>query len=308
MNNQYWKHKYFEKNSHELHSNIFRSLEIEQYLKKVLKNYGFNLHNHKLNFSNCVINVFLSVYKNKTEQKNITRKKNKSFNFNKKIKNYYKKKFTNNLPTKIKYVKFLKLYKSCLVNLKKNNERENKKSNSLSKKIIESLNLFIKNKYNIILIIQEINFVNSNIKTKKTLINFRKFEKAPFFTEGSALLTPIAIHKNSAELLSDFIALQLKTKRHKFFLNFLKESLNLIINQKFSKIEGIKIIVKGRLNNAARSRHFIIKIGKISLIKIDSKINYSESVAFTSNGTLGIKIWICEKIKNNKNVFTTKKN
>jgi small subunit ribosomal protein S3 len=103
-------------------------------------------------------------------------------------------------------------------------------------------------------------------------------------------------HKNSAKLLSDFIALQLRTKRHNFFLNFLKESLNFIINQKFSRIKGIKVIIKGRLNNAARSRHYLIKVGKISLIKIKSKINYSESVAFTSNGTLGIKVWINEKI------------
>lgn len=296
MDNQYWKHKYFEKNSHELHTNIFRSLEIEQYLKKVLKNYGFNLHNHKLNFSNFVINIFLSIYKNKTDRKIILKNKNKLLDLNKKIKNYYKKKSinNNNSPTKIKYIKTLKLYRNCLLKFQKDNET--KKFDSISKKIIESLNLFIKNKYNIVLTIQEINFVNLNSKTEQTLINFRKFEKAPFFIEGSTLLTPMVTHKNSAKLLSDFIALQLRTKRHNFFLNFLKESLNFIINQKFSLIKGIKVIIKGRLNNAARSRHYLIKVGKISLIKIKSKINYSESVAFTSNGTLGIKVWINEKI------------
>jgi len=66
--NNYWRHKYFEKNSNELHSNIFRSLEIEQYLQKILKDKGFNLHKHKLNFSGFVLNVFLSIYK--TEKKN----------------------------------------------------------------------------------------------------------------------------------------------------------------------------------------------------------------------------------------------
>ena len=97
MNNQSWKHKYFEKNSYELHTNIFRSLEIEQYLKKVLKNNSFNLHDYKFNFSNCVINIFLSIYKNKTERKTIIKNpplltnKIKLLNFNKKIKNYYKK-------------------------------------------------------------------------------------------------------------------------------------------------------------------------------------------------------------------------
>lgn len=298
MGNQHWKHKYFEKNSQELHTNIFRSLEIEQYLKKVLKNYGFNLQNHKLNFSNFVINIFLSIYKNKTEQKNIINKKFllenkiKLLDVNKKIKNYYKKKSTNNSPTKIKYIKTLKLYRNCLLKFQK--DFETKKFDDISKKIIESLNLFTKNKYNIFLTIQEINFVN--LKTKQTLTNFRKFEKASFFIEGKTLLTPLVTHKNSAKLLSDFIALQLRTKRHNFFFNFLKENLNFIINQKFSKIKGLKIIIKGRLNNAARSRHYVIKLGKISLIRINSKINYAESIAFTSNGTLGIKVWINEKI------------
>ena len=116
MNNIYWKHKYFEKSSYELHSNIFKSLEIENYIKKILKNYGFNLHNYKLNFSNSVINIFLSIYK--TERKIITYKKkilvtnkNKSVELHKKIKNYYKKKSIKNLPTKLKYISALKLYK-----------------------------------------------------------------------------------------------------------------------------------------------------------------------------------------------------
>jgi len=59
----HWKHQYFEKSKSELHANIFRSLEIEQYLGQILKNNGFNLHNYKLNFSDFVINIFLSVHK-----------------------------------------------------------------------------------------------------------------------------------------------------------------------------------------------------------------------------------------------------
>ena len=68
-----------------------------------------------------------------------------------------------------------------------------------------------------------------------------------------------------------------------------------MINQKFSKIKGVKILIKGRINNAARSQTRIIKLGKISLISQSSNINYSESTAFTSNGTIGIKVWISEK-------------
>ena len=96
-----------------------------------------------------------------------------------------------------------------------------------------------------------------------------------------------------AKLLGRFIATQLEQViRHNFFFNFLQENLTLIINQKLSKTQGVKINIAGRLNNAARSRTKIIKSGKISLLKINSKIDYSESTAFTLNGTFGIKVWI----------------
>lgn len=297
--NNYWRHKYFEKNSSELHSNIFRSLEIEQYLQKILKDKGFNLHKHKLNFSGFVLNVFLSIYK--TEKKTIENEKIQAtskenlIRLNKEIKSYHKKKSQENFSTKTKYVKTLNLYKTGLSKLQNRNKLETINLNNLPKEILESLNIFTENKYNIILTMQEINFVNRNPKIEQILMNFRKFEKTPFFTEGKTLLTPLVTQRNAAKLLSDFIASQLRTKRHNFFFNFLKENLNFIVAQKFSKIEGIKIIIKGRLNNAARSQQRVINIGKISLITIKSKINYSESTAFTSNGTLGVKVWISEK-------------
>lgn len=293
--NNYYNHKYIEKNSYELHTNIFRSLEIEQYLRKTLKNYKFNLHKHKLNFTNSTLNIFLSIYEIKPNQdiiseNRISNNKEKLTQINKKIKKYCKKKPIK----KVEYVKILKLYKSYILKSKKNNIKKTIRLDSLSKKITENLNLFTNNKYNVVLTLQEINIVNSSKNAKNTLINFSRFEKTPFFLEGVSLLLPIITQKKPARLLSEFIASQLRTKRHNFFLNFLKESLTFITNLKFSKIQGVKIIVKGRLNNATRSRHHLITVGKIPLITIKSKIDYFESTAFTSNGTLGIKTWVCE--------------
>jgi ribosomal protein S3 len=51
------------------------------------------------------------------------------------------------------------------------------------------------------------------------------------------------------------------------------------------------------LNNSARAKHKRITLGKTPLMTIQSKINYAESTAFTSNGTFGIKVWICNKNK-----------
>jgi hypothetical protein len=77
MMNRHWKLKYFEKNTYESHINIFRSLEIENYFKQLLKKQGFSLHNHRLNFSNSVLNIFLSVYK-KDKTTSALRKKHES--------------------------------------------------------------------------------------------------------------------------------------------------------------------------------------------------------------------------------------
>lgn len=113
--------------------------------------------------------------------------------------------------------------------------------------------------------------------------------------------------KKSAKLIGKFAAEQLvAVKQQNFFFNFLKESLLLLINQKFSQIQGIKILVTGRINNSARSRTRKIEIGNVCLISKSSKIDYAESTAFTPNGTIGVKVWVSEK-KKNTNVFTTKK-
>ena len=109
-------------------------------------------------------------------------------------------------------------------------------------------------------------------------------------------MIPFITHEKSAGLLTNFIATQIKTiKRHNFFFNFLKESLNIAINQKISKVQGLKLVIKGRLNNAARAKKRVITIGKIPLTTINSNIDYSESTAFTSNGTIGVKAWVSRK-------------
>jgi len=119
-------------------------------------------------------------------------------------------------------------------------------------------------------------------------LNFRRL-KIP-----GKLYLILATQTNLAELLGSYITEQIKiTKQHNFFFNSLKKSLTLLIKQKFSKIKGIKILIKGRLNNAPRSRTRIIKIGKIPIITENVVMDYSESTSFkNSNGTIGVKIWI----------------
>jgi hypothetical protein len=105
------------------------------------------------------------------------------------------------------------------------------------------------------------------------------------------LLTCATIRKPST-LLIQFLCVQLKTlKNHNFFLNFIKDALLVFNNYVLSKIKRIQIQIKGRLNARPKAKNRVLKIGKdVSVLTIDSVIDYSEKTAFTLNGTLGIKV------------------
>lgn len=249
-----WQSKYFEKTAKESHTNIFRSLEIENYLRQLLKKKKFNLHYHQLNFSNSVLQIFISAYKKTAAN---TKKKN------------------------------FKTKKTELLN------------NIKSQNVLKTINNFTNNKLHINLKILNLN--NHNRKSQQKTNNSFSRIRLP---EIEQLYPLIMNQQDSAKLLGTFIAEYLKaTKRHNLFFNSLNKSLNMIIKQQNSKIKGIKILIKGRLNNAARSRNQYIKIGTIPLITKSRSIDYSESTAFTPNGTIGIKIWISHK-KSVNNVKT----
>ena len=313
-----YKYKYFEKNTKNLHSFIFKNLEIKHYLQKILKDQNINLHNQNINLSESGINLFLPVHE--TEQTLINLKKNKSKQIKKsnklnkklkilkkEIKKYYTQKQLKS--AEVNKIKISRLYKSSLWKFymsDKNLIKNIKKFNNLSnERFLENISLFTNYKLNVYLKTKQINNIEdvNNIpnnrykkpKIKQILLKLRRFERNPFFKEGKHILT--ATQYNSANLLANFISKQLRTiKRHNFFLSFLKESLSIIVvNQKDSKIRGIKLIIKGRLNNAARSKHKIITLGKIGLITNKFHIDYAESTAFTSNGTIGVKVWVCKK-------------
>ena len=308
--NKYWNSKYFEKNLHESHSYIFKSLEIKQYLQRILKNQGYALHKYKLNFSNFNLNIFISVYR--TEEAPVIEKrtglerresmvllKKKLMRLQRQIKKHHRQK--SNFVSKTKYARALELYRNYLFKLVRLNKLPSRNAlkapdfgNIIT--ILRSLNTFTGNRFTVKLRVREINHVNNSSQSKQILLKLRKFERTQFFKEGKHLLVPFLTHDKSARLLTNFIATQIKTiKRHNFFFNFLKESLHLVINQKISKVQGLKLIMKGRLNNAARAKKRVITIGKVPLTTINSNIDYSETTAFTSNGTIGVKAWVAKK-------------
>jgi len=58
------------------------------------------------------------------------------------------------------------------------------------------------------------------------------------------------------------------------------------------KIDGIKIIVAGRLNGAEIARTELFVNGKIPLHTFRHFIDYSQREAHTTYGTIGVKVWV----------------
>merc|ERR1712127_155308 len=101
--------------------------------------------------------------------------------------------------------------------------------------------------------------------------------------------------RSSTKLLAQFIALNLgNLKRHNYFINFIKRMFVLALKSNISTINGVKLKIKGRFNGAPRARTKLIQIGNIPLQTFSNTISYGKSTSYTSNGTFGVNIWICE--------------
>jgi len=174
----------------------------------------------------------------------------------------------------------------------------NSKVDGIFDQVFEVLNLFSNNKLdmtlNLCCINKDLYFLK--FSQEKIFMSLQKFRNTPFLKEGIELLFHVAYNSNSAHLLAKFIALQLKKiKRQKFFLSFLKQSLTILLNSDPSKIKGVKIVIKGRLNGVPRAKQKIMVIGDVPAQSISAKLDYSQTTIHNSNGSYGIQVWVVEK-------------
>jgi ribosomal protein S3 len=297
-------YNYFETKTPEISKYTNKSLEIKKFIFKLFKDKTLTVSNINITYLNDSIYIKIFYFQilnfnmlpNKTETVQFVKKK--KFKYKKtviKLVNNYRKKH-NIKNNKDNYYKYIKKF----TNMTKYKNCKNKKTHFFIEQLLESLSLFTKKKFNLFLTLHNVNSRNTESKNLNKEIKLRKYKRHEFYKKGIDLLFNSVTSKSSSELISQFIAIQLKTtKHHNFFLTFIKNALTLLIKKTNNNIQGIKIKIKGRLNNARRARHKIILIKNIPVLTINAKINYSESTGYTTNGTLGVKVWVCEKrIKN----------
>lgn len=92
----------------------------------------------------------------------------------------------------------------------------------------------------------------------------------------------------SAAQIAQSVAWDLE-KRIKF-RRTLKKYLDVIMQNK--EVQGAKIMVSGRLDGAEIARREHLQTGKLPLGTLRAKIDYATATAFTTYGSIGIKVWI----------------
>lgn len=74
------------------------------------------------------------------------------------------------------------------------------------------------------------------------------------------------------------------------FRRVMKKTLEKIMQTK--GVEGAKIMLGGRLDGAEIARREWLDKGKMPLQTLRADIDYAEATAFTTYGTVGVKVWI----------------
>lgn len=126
------------------------------------------------------------------------------------------------------------------------------------------------------------------------LYSLRRHHKDTGFNDFINSVLVVVTKKDSAEFFSNTLAIRLaESKRHNSLLNLWRKSLFSLVNSPFSKIKGLKLQVKGRINGRPRAKSIKMTVGRVPSLTISSNIDYAKRTAYTNNGTFGVSVWIC---------------
>jgi len=95
-------------------------------------------------------------------------------------------------------------------------------------------------------------------------------------------------YEENASLLAQNVAEQLEKRMP--FRRVLKSALDQVDKNK--NVKGVKIEVSGRLGGAEMSRKEWLSRGTIPLHTLRANIDYSQAIAYTTYGTIGVKTWV----------------
>ena len=101
----------------------------------------------------------------------------------------------------------------------------------------------------------------------------------------------------SASVMAQNVAFDLEKRMR--YRRVMKRHIDVAMQNR--EVQGIKIKLAGRLNGAEIARTEELKKGKLPLTTIRANIDYGETVAVTTYGSIGIKVWLYKGEIFNKN-------
>lgn len=90
-----------------------------------------------------------------------------------------------------------------------------------------------------------------------------------------------------AQVVANTIAEQIE--KRVAFRRLMKQALEQVMN---AGARGVKVAIGGRLNGAEIARTEHLSAGKIPLHTLRANIDFARATAFTTYGTVGVKVWI----------------
>ena len=95
---------------------------------------------------------------------------------------------------------------------------------------------------------------------------------------------------SSASFVAHYMAIQFETQRKKPFRAIFEDVVSKCI--KHAHIVGVRVVIAGRIRNAAKASTQMAKYGQTSLHVFSHAIDYASTSAHSKNGLLGIKVWL----------------
>ncbi|MDZ7611442.1 MAG: 30S ribosomal protein S3 [Candidatus Moranbacteria bacterium] len=125
-------------------------------------------------------------------------------------------------------------------------------------------------------------------------------KKKYFFKDNSEVqldVKEIKYMEENAQLLADDVAEQIEKRVS--FRKAMKMTLDKTMKNR--NVRGAKIGLSGRLGGAEMSRKEWLAKGSLPLHTLRANIDFAKSVAYTTYGTIGVKVWLYKKGNENNN-------
>ena len=140
---------------------------------------------------------------------------------------------------------------------------------------------------------------------EKAIQIFKKQRHEMFFWQSLQLIYGVFNGFVSSSILAGLVYKHSRRNpRRLAFITFIKRLCDWhFASLPVSKIQGVRLEIKGRFNAKSRAKKQILSTGRVRIHEKSSNVDYARIDAITKFGCLGIKVWLCPK--NNKNAINT---